>query len=110
MARTDLAVQKATVAGLNATYTAFATGANNGKQVNPSSLLHVKNGTAGPATLTVVTPGAPGGNPIADKTVTVPATSDRFLDLSEDVYRQSDGKVYVDSDVAVTAASLGDVS
>lgn len=106
MARTDLAVQNPDVSGLNATYSAFATGANNGRQVNPKALLHVKNGTAGPATLTVVTPGAPGGNPIADKTVTVPATSDRFIDVSEDVYRQADGKVYIDSDVAVTAASL----
>jgi hypothetical protein len=107
MARTDLAVQEPTVGGLNPSYTAFSTGAGNGKKVNPTAVLHVKNGTAGVATLTVDTPGAPGGNPIADKTVTVPATSERFFDLSDNVYRQTDGKVYVDCDVAVTAASLG---
>jgi hypothetical protein len=107
MARTDLAVQEPVVAGLNATYSTWATGSGNGRKINPAAVLHVKNGTAGVATLTIDTPGTPGGNPIADKTVTVPATSDRFFDLSESVYRQSDGKVYVDCDVAVTGASIG---
>lgn len=107
MARTDLAVQEPTVAGLNPTYSAFATGTNNGRKVNPAAILHVKNGTAGVATLTVDTPGAPGGLAIAQGSATVPATSERFFDVSDDVYRQADGKVYVDCDVAVTAASLG---
>lgn len=107
MARTDLAVQEPTVAGLNATYTAFATGAGNGKKVNPAAVLHVKNNTGGAATLTIDTPGQPGGLDIAQGSVTVPDASDRFFDLSNDVYRQADGKVYVDCDVAITAASLG---
>lgn len=106
MARVALAVQSATVAGLNAVYTAVGTGTGNGVKHNPQAILHVKNAGGSSVTLTVITPGSPGGNDIADRTVTVPAAGDRFLDLSELVYRNSDGLVYVDASAAVTAAAL----
>jgi hypothetical protein len=106
MARVDLAVQDATDAGLAATYSAFATGANNGFQTNPNSLLHIKNATGGTATFTVITPGAPGGNAIADKTFTIATANDRFYTFTNPVYTESDNKVYIDCDVAATIASL----
>ena len=79
--------------------------------VNPSSVLHVKNATGGSsATITFVTPGAPGGlgaspTRLGDHPSRTPATE--FFDVSDSVFRQADGKVYVDCDVAVTAAALG---
>lgn len=106
MARVDLAVQEPTQAGLNATYTAFATGTNNGFKVNPAVALHIKNATGGLATFTVLTPGAPGGLAIADLTFTLATANDRFYDLSNSVFAESDGKVYIDCDVAATAASI----
>jgi hypothetical protein len=106
MARTDLAVQEPSDSGLNATYSAFTTGANNGFKVNPNSVLHIKNATGGVATFTVITPGAPGGNPIADKTFTIATANDRFYTFTNQVYLESDNKVYIDCDVAATVASL----
>lgn len=106
MARTALAVQEPTEAGLNATYSAFATGTNNGFQINPGAALHIKNATGGTATFTVITPGAPAGNVIADKTFTLATANDRFYVFNDAVYENTDGLVYIDCDVAATAASL----
>jgi hypothetical protein len=106
MARTSLAVQDATDAGLAATYSAFTTGANNGFMVNPASLLHIKNATGGTATFTVVTPGAPAGLAIPDKTFTVATATDRFYTFTNPVFIESDNTVYIDCDVAATIASL----
>lgn len=106
MARTDLAVQQPTDSGLAASYTAFATGTNNGFKLNPRAALHIKNATGGTATFTVVTPGTPGGLAIADKTFTVATATDRFYAFTNEVFLESDGKVYIDCDVAATAAAL----
>jgi hypothetical protein len=108
MARVQVAVQSANdnASPLTGAYTTLATGANNGAKISPHALVHVKNGTGGTATLTVITPAAPGGNAIADKTIAIPATSDRFLNLSDPVYKNGDGLVYVDSDVAVSIGTF----
>ena len=108
MARVDLAVQEPTQAGLTATYTAFPTGAGNGFQINPAATLHIKNATGGTATFTVITPGAPGGLAIADLTFTQATGTDKFYIFSNPVFAEADGKVYIDCDVAATAASLND--
>lgn len=106
MARTELAVQEPSDAGLTATYSAFATGTTNGFKVAPNSTLHIKNATGGTATFTVVTPGQPGGLNIAEKTITQATAIDKFYIFSHPVFLNSDGFVYIDCDVAATAASL----
>jgi hypothetical protein len=106
MARVDLAVQEPTQAGLTATYTAFTTGTNNGFKVNPASVLHIKNATGGTATFTVVTPGAPAGIAIPELTFTQATATDKFYTFTNAVFVESDGTVYIDCDVAATAASL----
>lgn len=105
--RTALGVQAVTPAGLDAVYTpANVDGhsfGNNGRR-----LLHVVNGSAGPVTVTVPTPGTVDGNAIADRAVVVVAGGDMFIGPFSGAYQQSDGSVHVDYSAAasVTVALL----
>ena len=106
MTRVNVAAQDVTNAGVTPSTTTMATGGGNGVQVPSRSIVRVTNGSGGAATLTVITPGAPGGNAIADKSLSVGAGVTKYFDLSEAVYKNTDGKVYIDSDVACTVAAL----
>ncbi len=73
MARTALAVQAMTRAGLTPAYTA-ANGSGGHSVVNDGrTFLHVKNGGASPCVVTFETPGTVDTLAIADRTVTVAA-------------------------------------
>lgn len=72
-------------------------------------ILYVANGGGSPITVTIQTPGTVDSLAVADRTVTVPNGSNRFIGpFPKAHYRQSDGTVYVDfSDVtSVTAAAF----
>lgn len=74
-----LATQNVTRAGLAPTYSAAAAG---GDEFTPSkdTILHVKNGSAGALTVTVVTPKATEyGADIADTAVSIPAAGERVI-------------------------------
>jgi hypothetical protein len=74
-----LNVQDIKRSGLDPAYVACAGG---GDQFLPSedTILHVKNGSGGALTVTVVTPGVAAPDvPIADTQVSVPAGDDRFI-------------------------------
>lgn len=73
-----LAVQQINRAGVLATYAACAGG---GDKFLPDidTVIHVKNGSAGALTVTVVTPGTIADLAVADVVVSVPATSERFI-------------------------------
>jgi hypothetical protein len=88
------APQNVTDAGLAATYNPAAGG---GDKVPPGCLLHVKN-TGAVSTLQIATPatfGSDGTLTVADRSITIPATTgERFVRLDPpDLYRGGDGLV-----------------
>lgn len=64
--------------GLAPSYAAAAGGGDKFRP-NENVLLHVKNGSGGAITVTVVTPGTVGGEAIADRAVSVPAGGERMI-------------------------------
>jgi hypothetical protein len=84
-------VQVVAVAGTQATYAAATAGGGDKIVPGDGVFVHVKNGSGGSITLTLVTPGEVDGLAVADRTVVVPAGEDRFASVG-DLYRnRSDG-------------------
>jgi hypothetical protein len=88
----------------SAAFTTLSTGAGNGVEFthNPAHLLLLKNTTGGAAafTIKVPTPSTYSGiATIPDDTVAVAAGDTALVKLAS-VYKQTDGKVYVDCDIA----------
>jgi hypothetical protein len=82
MARTTIAPQETTLAGLNATMTAApATGANNGVQFtnDGDTILVVTNGGGSPSVLTLDATGSLAGVALTDTTPSVPAGGTRYF-------------------------------
>lgn len=112
MARSALAVQSITIAGLEPSFT--NANVDGHSVINDGRvLLYVKNGSVSSINVTVQTPGEVGGNAIADRVVAVPAGEDRIIGpLPPRVYNRGGStdahSVYVDfSDVtSVTVAAL----
>lgn len=73
-----VATQQISLAGLAATYSAASAG---GDEFTPGDgvFLHVKNGSGGAVTVTVVTPGTVVGQAIADVANSVAAGGEEFL-------------------------------
>jgi len=74
--------------------------------------LYVKNGGAGPTTLTVVTPGDVDGLGISDLAVPVTNGQERMIGpFPKELYNQPDGTVHINfsdvSSVTVAAIQLG---
>lgn len=106
MARTAITPQAITVTGTAVTYEA-ANVAGNSVRMGPARAIHVKNGDGSGITVTMQTPGSVAGLAIAERTVTIPATSERFIRL-DDVLRRDDDFAYVDYSAitSVTVAAL----
>lgn len=100
-----VASQSITTAGTEVTYSAASGG---GDRFLPGTLLHVRNGSASPITMTIVTPGLVDGLAVTDRTVAVPAGEERFVLAPDKLYRSSDGLADITwSDVTtVTFASI----
>lgn len=65
--------------------------------------LCVLNGSGSPITVTVQTPKTVGGLAVADRAITVAAGASAYISLDNaDLYRQSDGAVYVDFSAVTT--------
>ncbi|MEV1168612.1 hypothetical protein [Nonomuraea sp. NPDC049784] len=97
MARTDLDVQpmprngKALGAGLVA-----ASVDGNAFDHTERRMLLIKNSNGAPATATVQIPATVEGQDVVDRPVTVPANESLLLPPFSAVYRQANGKVYID--------------
>lgn len=111
MARTDLAVQEITIAGLDPAYT--AANVDGHAVVNQRrAFLHVKNGSAASVTVTVVTPLTVGGRAVADDAVAIPASGERMIGPFDPSVHNGTGvdkgKVHVDFSAvtSVTVAAL----
>lgn len=84
------ATETIAAAGTEATYHAASETGDKVAAVD-GTVLHVKNGSAGSVTVTLVTPGTVDGLAIADREVAVPAGEDRFIALSKTYRNPSDG-------------------
>lgn len=103
MARETLTVQPVVRAGLAASYTAFEpTGVafpNEGR-----TFMHIQKG-AGATTLTIDTPGTVDGLAIAQRTVAVAATTEKFIGpFQPGVYNQTTDVVHVDISTAAATS------
>lgn len=109
MPRTTLAIQPTTRDGLAAVYSA-ADAANGNEFPNTGSeVIHVKNTSASPVTLTIPTPLVIDGLAVADRTVTIPATSgDLFIGPFDNAFYGASGLVNLDwsSGTGVTVAVI----
>ncbi len=109
MARTALAVQTPTTAGLNPVYSAANVDghsiANDG-----ATILIAKNAGASPCVITEVAPGKFAGLELTDPTVTVPITTgERILGpWNPAAFNQPDGTVHINFDqvTSVTVAAI----
>ena len=96
MARTAITPQKATSAGLGPAYEP-ANVDGNSFRLAAGRVLHVKNGSGAPVTVTVPTPQTVDGLAVTDRAVSVPASGERLIALgTQSVYRQSGGLAYID--------------
>lgn len=114
MARSDISAQAVADTGLNITdmtMTTMSTGSGNGVMVayDPAVKLLLRNSTGGAAayTIKVPTPASYSAQSITipDKTVTLATGKDMIYKL-EAIFKQSDGKVYIDCDVAAKIAAI----
>lgn len=115
MARALLANQKVLSAGLNATYTAATVDGHAFDNAGEDVIIHIKNDGAGAVVLTVQTPMTQDGLDVAERTVSVPASEDRFVGpFRRNVYSKVDSTlnipvaVWIDTDTqtSVTYAAL----
>lgn len=106
MPRTLVTPQQVTSAGVTPTFEA-ANALGNAVAPAYGRCIRVKNGSGSAVTVTVPTPGTIDGLAIADRTVTVPATTgDVLIALGRgDAYRQADGTVWLDYS-AVTSVTV----
>lgn len=101
MPRTDVTVQEVPNGGLTRTFAAPAAAVDgNMYPADGKCWLEVKN-TGTQKTLTIQTPGTVDGLAIADRAITIPATTGDVTvpPLPPSQYAQADGKTYVDLDV-----------
>lgn len=111
MARTELTAQRIQRTGVSAAYTA-AIGDGHKFLFDKQAFVHIKNTNGSSRTLTIQTPGTVDGLAIADRTVTVAATTgDEMVGPFSTKYLQSDDMVYIDysetADVTVGIFRLG---
>lgn len=110
MPRTALTVQTTSRAGLAAVYSPADAVNGNDFPNTGGEFLHVKNTGAAPVTLTIPTPVTIDGLAVADRTVSIPATTgDLFIGpFDNSFYGGNDGRVQLDWSAAtgVTIAVL----
>lgn len=96
MSDVNLSVEEVLRSGLAASYTGSLSTENTYKFLNDGRvLLHFKKTGAGDCTVTIPTQNSVDGLAIADRTVTIPATTgDKFIGpFPQSIYNDSDGKV-----------------
>jgi hypothetical protein len=101
MARSTLTINDIDADGTgDVATTSPGTGAGNGLEFDfdatHRTFIYVTITAGGPETVTILTPGDVDGNAIAERTITVGDGEFHCMHASRAVYRQSDGKVYID--------------
>lgn len=108
MAASEITIQAISRSGLTPSYEAanvdgnyFANGGN--------EFIHVKNGDSSPHTVTIETPNTVDGLEIADRVVSVPATSEKIIGpFPAGTYNDGSGNVNISYDAitSMTVAAL----
>lgn len=103
-----LTPQAVALTGLSATY---ASAGGSGDTVAPGerTFVHVKNGGGSAMTVTITATAAVRGQTVANVTVSVPASGDRFIGpLTADLFANNNGQVAISYSVntSVTVAAL----
>lgn len=96
MADVDLTAEQITRVGINATDTGSLSTSDTYKVRNDGkTFLHFKKSGAGACTVTFVTPGTVDGLAVADRTVSVPATTGDVMvgPFPRRIYNDSDGEL-----------------
>ena len=101
MARSTLAAQDCSTAGLAPTYAA-ADAAGSAFKNTGRNVLHVKNGSASSINVTIPIPGTVDGMPAPSRVVAVPNGGERFIGPFPPVYTQADGTALVDFSAVLT--------
>jgi hypothetical protein len=101
-----LAVQTVVRGGIDPVYEACDVGGD--EFINTGiPFIHIKNGDASPVDVTIETPNAVDGLAVADRVVTVPATSERMLGpFPARTYNDANAKVKLTYD-SVTSLTIG---
>lgn len=86
-----LATQSITTAGVGATYATPTATTGDRFQPAAGTFIHIKNANASSCTITITTPFTMDGLALADRVITVPGTSERFIAVPDSLYRSSDG-------------------
>lgn len=109
MARTEIAVQSVSLAGVTPAFAAAFVDGNMFKN-DGNVIIEVKNASASPVTVTIQTPAKVGGVDLAEIVVTVPATNgDKVIGpFDPSLFNQAGGMVYLDTSAqaSVTIAVL----
>lgn len=86
-----LGVQSITTAGVAFNYDNAT--ATTGDRFLPAdgTFIHLKNGSGVSVTVTLTTPATVDGLAVADRVITVGATTERFIAVPDSLYRDSDG-------------------
>lgn len=81
-----LVTQNISTAGILPTYAAAAAGGD-AMVADATSFLHIKNGAGSSMTVTLVTPATVDTLAVADRTVTVGATSEQMIAVPDTLYK-----------------------
>lgn len=109
MARVELSVEDIDRSGLDPTYNTAESDGNNWKNPNSETFVHIKNGSASEVTATFPTPRTVDALDVADLTVAIPASGERFVGpFPRTTFNQADGTVHINYSAAadVTIAVL----
>lgn len=105
-----LTTQNITTAGILPTYAA-ATGGGDAMVPGSSSFLHVKNGAGSSITVTLATPAVVDGTlAVADRVVTVGATSEQMIKVTPELYRDPTTGLAVITYSAVTTVTVAAIA
>lgn len=111
MARTVLATQRTTRAGIALTFSAAPVDGHGIDNAGEDVMLYVKNGGASPITVTVLTPRTIDGLALPDLTVTIPNAGERIIGpFPNDLYAAEDTELDITKCVQVNFSAVTSVT
>lgn len=111
MAKTALTLQVTDREGLEATYANANADGQAFDNASGKVILHVKNGSASPVTVTIGSAGSLDGRTVAALSVAVPAGEDRFIGpFPGALYNAADNTLNIDEAVSISFSAATDVT
>lgn len=110
MARTVLAIQTTSRAGLNPTYTAATLDGHAFDNTGGKTYLHVKNAGASPINVTIDVTKTADGLAIPDLVVSVPNAEERIIGPFPELYEQVNGTLSLSKAIHVNTSAQASVT